>query len=183
MLVFPGSSRLHIPSAASPDGKYLLSGGPAGIEAIPLTGDHTPIPLVTQGSPFGVRFSPDGRWIAYSSSDGRRIEVFIRAFTPDGKSPGVARQISTAGGFDPHWRGDGKEIFFLGLDSKIRVVEVTFHGDEIQFGAERPVFPGVSSALGFDITRDGKRIVMAVPTGKSNREVLSIVQNWTASLQ
>lgn len=66
-----------------------------------------------------------------------RAEVFIRRFTADGKSPGAPRQVSTAGGFDARWRGDGKEIFFVAPDSRIRAVELTFHGDEIRFGVER----------------------------------------------
>src|SRR5205823_22024 len=66
------------------------------------------------------KISPDGRWLAYSSNETGRYEVYVQTFP----IPGGKRQVSTAGGHQPTWRADGKELFFLALDSKINAVAI-----------------------------------------------------------
>ena len=171
------STHLRSPDAVSPDGRYLLAAGPIGMEVIPLSGDHTPVVLAV--STYGVRFFPDGKWIAYDDGN----EVFLRAFSAAGKSPGAPRQVSTSGGSQPRFRRDGKEIFFRKRDGSFRAMEIAFVGDEVRLGVERPVFGVVANAVGFDITGDGQRIVMGVPTGQPERDVLNVVQNWVTGLK
>jgi hypothetical protein len=62
-----------------------------------------------------LRLSPDGQWVAFNSDESGRWEVHVAAF-PDFTSK---RQISAAGGVQPHWRRDGRELFFLGLDGSM----------------------------------------------------------------
>src|SRR5262249_31672935 len=66
------------------------------------------------------QLSPDSHWMAYSSDESGRLEVYVRPF-PGGE---FQRQISIAGGEQPRWRGDGKELFFLGGDGKMMAVAV-----------------------------------------------------------
>src|SRR5262249_11753201 len=100
-------------------------------------------------------FSPDGRFLAYDSDESGRYEVYVQAFPgPSGKW-----QISSGGAL-PHWRGDGKEIYYLSLDFKIMAAAVetapAFH-----VGTPAPLFairPGTGSA--YDVAPDGNRFLV-----------------------
>jgi eukaryotic-like serine/threonine-protein kinase len=106
-----------VPDDLSKDGKYLLyqetnPGTGIDIMALPLDGDRKPIPVVkTQFDEFGGAFSPDGRWVAYVSRNSGRSEVYVTAF-PSG--PKGRWQVSTGGGDQPKWRGDGTELYYEG---------------------------------------------------------------------
>ena len=87
--------------------------------ALPLSGDHKPIPLVqspANESQFSI--SPNGRWIAYNSNESGRAEIYVQAL---GAALGLADankgrgkwQVSNGGGFDPQWRADSKELFYF----------------------------------------------------------------------
>lgn len=64
------------------------------------------------------RLSSDGKWMAFTSNETGRYEVYVRTF------PGTERKwrISSQGGSDPQWRGDGKELLFLAGDGKMMSV-------------------------------------------------------------
>src|SRR5262245_26702641 len=131
-----------LPSAFSPDGKLVLlvSGNPftamdvwtARFEG---TADHPqlgkPEPFVrARGFPMPA-FSPDGHWLAYASGETGRTEVYVQPFPgPGGKVP-----ISTDGGGYPQWSPNGRELFFLGLDRHIMVVDYTIKGNSFSTGA------------------------------------------------
>ena len=85
--------------------------GPAGGRGAP--GDRKPIPfLQTEFNELKGQLSPDNHWMAYTSDESGQREVYVRPFpVSDGKW-----RISTAGGEQPRWRGDGKELFFVGAD-------------------------------------------------------------------
>src|SRR6185436_321665 len=91
------------------------------IYVLPLSGaDRKPIAVVA--TPFQedrARMSPDGRWIAYRSNETGRNEAYVRQFPGNGKQ----YQISTAGGEEPQWRGDGKELFYV-AGTTVMAVEV-----------------------------------------------------------
>ena len=79
--------------------------------ALPMSGDLTPRPFLrTPANEQHARFSPDGRWVAFTSDESGREEVFVVPFP----GPGGRIQISSEGGRSPRWRQDGKEIFYLG---------------------------------------------------------------------
>ena len=90
---------------------------PTGRNNQEMLGDHKPLPIVN--APFEERqgqFSPDGRWVAYQSNESSRSEIYVQPF------PGVSGgkwQVSKAGGTQPRWRHDGKELFFISLDGKL----------------------------------------------------------------
>jgi Tol biopolymer transport system component len=75
-------------------------------------------------------FSPDGHWLAYESGETGRFEIYVQPFP----GPGRKWSISIGGGQHPIWAPKGRELFFLGLDQKIRVVDDSVNGDAFSAG-------------------------------------------------
>jgi len=174
----------------SPDGRYLLylqQSGPTGasVWTVPTSGEKKPQLLVkpeaTTGKVTFLRLSPDGRWLAYSSNDGGREEIYVTSF-PNGNG---RWQISREGGTFPVWRHDGKEILFIGLDAHLYAVDVKAKENKFEVGNSQMLFELRNIfALGspFDITPDGKRfMVLTQPEGSASPMML--VLNWTAELK
>jgi len=174
----------------SPDGRYLLYSrevGRAGsaIWAMPLSGDKKPFPVIQPQSPRNNvrngRFSPDGRWIAYDSTDSGRSEVYVVPFP----GRGGKWQLSTNGGDFPSWRRDGKEIYYHATDTTtLTAVEVSAKGSEFQVGTPRPLFRlnSTGRGAGYDVTPDGQRfLVNDLPEDTSTP--ITLVVNWTAELK
>ena len=133
-------------------------------------------PSTSQTRLSSVRLSPDGRWLAYTSTELGREEVYITAF-PSG---GGKWQVSQTGGTQPVWRGDSKEIFFIGLDGFLQTASVSAAGNEIMVDQARPLFQTTLSP--YDVTPDGQRFIFATaPEGASIPLVLTT--NWTAELK
>lgn len=120
----------------SPDGKYLLfntlrNPKPQELWLLPLGGSQRTPKLLLSG-PYSViqgQFSPDGKWIAYHSQESGSDEVFVQPFPPNGKK----WQVSTAGGVEPQWRGDGKELFYYS-GTEVMAVDVQTKGEDLEFG-------------------------------------------------
>jgi serine/threonine protein kinase len=174
------------PEDWSRDGRFLAyvsaAQGPSDLYVLPLHGDRKPIPVAT--TPFSEdepHFSYDGRWIAYNSTESGKPEVFVMPFPPTGRR----WQVSTAGGAQPRWRSDGKELYYLGLDGRLMAVDVAL-GATAESGPPRVLFEtgvNVSSALDqYVVTSDGKRFLIAVPVGPSAPEPITIVLDWPATL-
>src|SRR5271168_797364 len=99
----------------SPDGKYLTynyrTPSAAHLYVLPLAGDRKPVPFLdTENVTVQGRFSPNGRWLAYFSTESGRSEVYVQGFTLNSTQARGKWQISTAGGEQPKWRRDGKEL-------------------------------------------------------------------------
>ena len=94
-----------------------------------------------------LEFSPDGRWVAYKSDKSGRDEVYVRAFIPPSASgspiAGAEWPVSTAGGLQPEWRNDGKELYYRAPDGKLMAVDVTL-GPAFHAGTPSALFPGAS---------------------------------------
>ena len=129
------------PVSWSPDGRFLLYAtqhAPTGgdLWAVPMTGDGKPFPVVQ--TPFDEtagQFSPDARWIAFeSNASNQRIEVYVQPFP----GPGATVQVSTAGGSQPRWRPDGKELFYIAPDGQLMAAAVTANADGRAFEAGQP---------------------------------------------
>ena len=114
------------PSAWSSDGSLLFydsinpqTGG--DIWALPLVGKPEPYPVVrTAADEHYGTLSPDGRWLAYISNETGAYEVYVESFP----ATGFKRQVSTQGGFEPQWRRDGKELFYLAPNQTLMAVGV-----------------------------------------------------------
>ena len=175
----------------TPDGKYLAyqrQTGPtnAAFWAQPTTGDQKPFLVLQPQSPqsriIQTRLSPDGHWLAYTSTDSGREEVYVTTFpTPSGRW-----QISQNGGGYPFWRGDGKELFFAGLlDATAYAVELKIDGSRLESGIPQPLFVvRNTSSVGtlFDVAPDGQRFLVPM-TQRENADLpMSLVTNWPALL-
>jgi len=110
---------------------------------VPLTGDKKPFPfLATPAIEDNPEFSPDGRWIAYSSNASGREEAYVRPFP----GPGGQYQVSRSSGTQPQWRGDGRELFFLSLDGTLLSASVTPGPNGFEAGTPQALFStGVAS--------------------------------------
>jgi Tol biopolymer transport system component len=157
------------------DGRYLsffstnLAGG--ALYSVPLagTGERKPIEILRSKSQLRApRLSPDGRFVVYVSNPSGRDEIYVRPFDPSGaQSSAEPSQVSRDGGIGmPIWRGDGKELYYLGANGAIMAVDVTT-APAFKAGAPRvlfrlseetPVAAGTSN-----VSRDGERILIAVP--------------------
>jgi len=177
----------------SADRKYLAymgqSGPNATIWAMPVTGDKKPFPVVQSTNPqariFQFRLSPDGRWLAYTSTETGREETYVTHFpTGSGKW-----QVSQNGGLFPLWRGDSKEIYFMGFNSnattQVFAASVNGVGDTFEAGQVRTLFAiSYTAPIGYpyDVSPDGQKFIQATsPEGVSTPLVL--VTNWTSELK
>jgi Tol biopolymer transport system component len=173
----------------SPDGRYIVfvswnQRTRQDLWVLPREGDATPIPYSrTQANEVQGQVSPDGRWMAYASDESGRLEVYVQSFP----TPGVKFTISSNGGAQPHWRGDGRELFYLAADDTITAVDVT-PGETPRFGPPRPLFR--TTVLGslldarnhFTATRDGQRFLISSVDDAERNEPITLLVNWTARL-
>jgi serine/threonine protein kinase len=184
------SETIKIPSGISPDGKLLAfhqleTETNLDIWILPLTGDRKPFPfLKTNFTEANAVFSSDGRWLAYSSNESGRTEVYVAPFP----GPGRKWQVSSQGGAYPAWRQGGKEILYQELQSnRIVSVPVTFKGDTPDFGRATELFvatpPLVGIASRFDSTADGKKFIVIRPSQTRDTGSLTLVVNWPAELR
>jgi len=111
--------------------------------------------------------SPDNAFIAYTSDESGRREIYVEHFpTHAGR-----RQVSTGSGSQPRWRGDGKELFYVGGGGQMMSVDMTTDA-----ATPKPLFrlPG----FGYDVTRDGQRFIIDQPVDDQTRAPLTFVTNW-----
>ncbi|MBI2215285.1 MAG: PD40 domain-containing protein [Acidobacteria bacterium] len=130
-------------------------------------------------SPKGInegngKFSPDATWVAYATNEGGRSEVYVVNV-----QSGKRIRVSPDGGFQPRWRGDQRELFYLTRADEIMAVSVGSKGDELILGEPRALFK--APILGFndlyDVTGDGQRFL--VLTGEQYRPTsATILVNW-----
>jgi eukaryotic-like serine/threonine-protein kinase len=178
-----------LPTGWSPDGKNILYGESVTVTAtssgmfrLPLD-QRKPVPLATNGLyPSGAQFSPDGRWIAYFSTDASRQEVYAMPYP----GPGGKVQISSNGGTQVRWRSDGKEIFYISRSGELTAVEVKSSATSLEVGRVETLFGGLPAGGGpipYDVAPGGQRFLVAMPTDQATPEPLTLVQNWTAALK
>jgi eukaryotic-like serine/threonine-protein kinase len=123
-------------------------------------------------------FSPDGRWLAYRSDESGRDEVYMRPF-PKGEGRWV---ISTNGGATPKWRGDGRELFYQ-VNREIWAVAIESTATGVQAGEPRRLFDIGMGSSGWDVTRDGQRILVAHGVEGRAPGVLTVTVNWAETLR
>jgi eukaryotic-like serine/threonine-protein kinase len=179
-----------LPTSWSPDGRFLAylrteQTPPASrrqIWILPLFGDRKPFAFLP--SAFDERmpvFSPDSRWIAYTSNDSGAFQVYVAAF-PGG---GTKLQVSASGGLDPVWRPDGKELFYIDPSGRLMVSEVKAVGGMLELGTPRSLFQTHAASPGappFDVSHTGDRFVITT-TPNVNPSPYTLVINWDAELK
>jgi Tol biopolymer transport system component len=194
------SSEDNNPESWSRDGRFLLylarkpNKNETDIWVLPLEGDKKPFPfLITDFSEDDAHFSPDGRWVAYTSDESGQREVYVRSFSMNPARTAVEAggkwHISAGSGAWPHWRNDGRELYYRSLpDGRLMAVDIattpTFRagtprplGTPLSFTTEWP-----DEGTLWDSTADGKRFLIAAPM-MDKPEPYTVVLNWQAGLK
>ena len=168
--------RNPMPSDWSGDGQVLFSDLQRSVWAFHL-GDRTPVP-VQQRNSYGAHLSPDRKWLAYAVSDGGSFKLFVERFP--GGSP--RKQISTGTGVHPRWINGGKSVAYSVTPGGIVSTDLVTSEQEIRIGATRtllsqPVLTLIDARTHYDITSDGKKILVRQQAGAPTPGIRLIV-NW-----
>ena len=182
-------SARSLPTSWSPDGKFLLmegqdiAGGAPHLIVLPLGGDRKPFAFVEgDASSRQGRFSPDGRWVAYTSNESGRSEVYVRSF-PD---RGGKWLVSNGGGRLPRWRADGKEIVYFAGDGQLTAAEVAIQAESVQLGTTRSLseIGRLVNGRPYDMSPDGQRfLVLRDPDKAKAPETFTVLVNWNGNAQ
>jgi eukaryotic-like serine/threonine-protein kinase len=199
------TANLKVPTQWSRDGRFIVyqeGDNRRDIWVLPVESatssapaDRKPIPFLrTEFDELFGQLSPDSHWMAYTSDKSGRREVYVRPFPPaEGEW-----SVSIAGGSQPRWRGDGRELFFKGADGKMMAVPVRAEtpsgsGDKPSFDAGTPValfdaaqmaYLGNDVLFEYDVTADGKRFLIDTTSTRGvASSPLTVVVNWTAGLK
>jgi len=200
------SSRALVPGSWTPDGRLLYYAVPADATNAPSgpailaqgRDEQEPASPVAESVVLGggIDVSPDGRWVAYHSSESGQSQVYVDAYP----GPGPRFQISTNGGFSPIWHPGGRELFYVepttpGASIQAGPVDVRLMAVTVvtlpamSFGRPRQLFAGRYSmngpARGYDVTRDGQRFLLLKEQVRPPDVVseMTVVQNWTSELE
>ena len=190
LLLFPEGAGGVFDSDWSPDGRFLVyqlenkKNLSEDLWLLPLTGDRKPRPLLaTDFDERSPAISPDGKWLAYSSTESGAREIYLRSM-----SLPVKVRVSINGGTLPFWRGDGKELFYAAAGSihaagiqwdqtpKVALPTVLFRG----CNSRRPD-PTLTSS--YHITRDGKRFLFSCLPDGAGRRSLTVAIGWAQTLK
>ena len=127
-------------------------------------------------------FAPDGKWFAYTSNESGRSEVYVQSFPPSGGK----WQVSTGGGAQPHWRRDGKELFYVAADRKLMAVDVKF-GSTFETSAPKALFQTqvvrYEAPNRYVVIGDGRRFLVNSPVEEVSQTPITVVLNWNAALK
>jgi WD40-like Beta Propeller Repeat len=183
VLLGPSPHLAVFPEDWSRDGRWLIytvtAKGGMDIWAFNFA-DRKPRPILEEpSSQMQARLSPDSRWLAYASDESGDWEVYVQPF-PEGRSK---RLVSTGGGSQPLWRGDGKELFYVAADD--RLVAVPIRGtDTFETGVSQPLFatriPAVLAPYrtNYAVSPDGQRFLVNSVTPEATSSAITIAVNW-----
>jgi Tol biopolymer transport system component len=181
-----------MPNDWSADGRFILfsrAADPSNSDLFALSVEEKVVHTVLQ-TPFSelaAQLSADGRWMAYVSNESGQNEVYVRPFTiADGKpSVGSKWRVSTTGGVVPHWRRDGKELFYRSAAGDFMAVDVKVAGETVQTSLPHKLFPSIPGVHAWDVSADGQRFLIANPlrtTTAPSADPVTVVLNWKSTL-
>jgi len=184
------SDQSKAPTDWSSDGRFLLfrSNDPKTsyhLWVLPMSGDKKPFPFLK--TPFEEgdgQFSPDGKWIGYQSNESGRFEIYVQPFP----GPGGKFQVSNNGGAQPRWNKNGKEIFYVSLDSKMMAtpVKLSPDGQSMETGTPAALFPvriaggpvsGVNKQQ-YAVSSDGMRFLVNLAVDEGAASPITLIYNW-----
>jgi eukaryotic-like serine/threonine-protein kinase len=175
----------------SADGQFLLFGlqdeatAVRDLWVLPLVGDRNARPFLrTHFEKRDGQFSPDGRWVTYSSDESGRFEVYVQSF-PDAATK---LQVSRTGGTRPRWQRDGQQLFYLAPDGTLMATSIE-KGGTPGGGPAKPVFKTPNAGRGFDdwydwydVNSDGSRFLFAVPSVGTEPSI-TVILNWATAVK
>jgi Tol biopolymer transport system component len=184
----PGEHIIALPTDWSADGRFIALDDGIGAEQrsvwIADVAKRTLKVFLKNGFPqWGTAFSPDGKQIAFVSLESGRPEVYVQAFesTPAPHVAGERHQVSKDGAWLVRWRGDGRELFYLGMDNLLHAVPVQ---PPFAFGEPQPLFRiagapqyGTTRDFQFDVSPDGQRFILPT-TGSVPPPPFTVIENW-----
>jgi Tol biopolymer transport system component len=174
------------PTDWSKDGTIILTNvdpkTQGDIWTMPAAGGPQVPLLATSFNEYAARRSPNGEWLAYTSDESGRSEVYVQRY-PSGRD---RTRASTQGGSHPQWRADGRELFYLGADRRLMVVSTAL-SPTLTVGRPVKVFDvPVDTSLGsihanhFAVSADGQRFLLGV--SGINQSNSTVVLNWMQAL-
>jgi len=170
----------------SPDGSRILiasSFAKTGLDVLsfPVHGDGKMVPVVASpANESNPSFSRDGRWLAYTSDESGKPELYVGPFP----GPGGKWQVSTGGASAGGWLGNGGEVWYVNESRRFFAVPVAVKGDGVEVGTPRPLFGGGAVAFDFGaFTHDGKRFLATVAPTRTTGPILTLVTNWASELK
>jgi Tol biopolymer transport system component len=176
------------PMSWSADGRFLLYARTTGVSrtrdlwVLPLFGDRNPFPIFqTRFNESRGKFSPDGQWVAFTSDESGRTEVYAAPFP----GPGEKTLVSTAGGDWPRWRRDGKEIFYVSPTNRLMSATLDGQGTRMTIKTVKELFElqPRGTRYFYDVSPDGQRfLVITGQKAPTSVQPLTIVVNWVAGL-
>jgi Tol biopolymer transport system component len=184
------NGNVFFPDDWSPDGSHIIyetygNKSNADLWLVPTQGDPTPINyLQTRFNETHAAFSPDGKFISYTSDESGKSEVYVQPYP----ATGARWQVSTKGGDQGYWGRDGKELFYISADKKLMVVPVST-ASSFDVGAPSALFDvqipthGITDEMyQYAVSRDGRRfLVVSLPNGRATRPI-GVVLNWQKEL-
>jgi Tol biopolymer transport system component len=183
-LLFKSNERKW-PGDWSRDGRFLICTNRSpttkdDLWVLPMTGDQKPfLYLQSPVNEDHPRFSPDGHFVAYTSDEHGRWEVYVQTFPASGGK----WIVSTNGGAQPRWRRDGKELFFIAPDRMMMAVDVKLEGSVFEAGVPKVLFqtnvvsyPNPRNV--YDVSADGQRFIIITPPEETSSTPITVVANW-----
>jgi Tol biopolymer transport system component len=186
VLASPSGHRL-LPTDWSRDGFLVFEQeDPATREdlwVLQLDGDRKPMPFLrTPSSERAGRLSPDGQWMAFVSDESGTNEIYVLPFAPtqEARTDGVLgkQRVSSHGGTQPKWRGDGTELFYQAADGTLMAVAVK---TQTTFEADPPIAL-FATLPNWDVSADGQRVVAYAIPQEPERSGIIVLVNWAALL-
>ena len=155
--------------------------------AMPMQGERRPWPwLNSPALEIRATFSPDGKWVAYSSTESGRSEIYVQAFVPGAPASGSKRQLSLNGGVTPFWRRDGRELFYLSSGGRLMSVEI-IPGADLKYRTAQELFvPSgfrMNADRGYVPASDGQRFLFVTSAEDASVPPFTVVMNWMAEMK
>jgi serine/threonine-protein kinase len=181
------ASNPHFPMSWSPKGENLAfderkPSAEQDIWILPRGGEPTPF-LMTPFDESDPAFSPNGKWLAYVSDESGRSEVYVQPYP----GPGAKWPISTDGGTEPAWSGDGSELYFRHRDQLVAVPVLVTKEGEFRTGSPKTVFESryetIEGARNYDAMPNGKAFVVVRSEGASEHDQFNVVLHWFTELR
>jgi dipeptidyl aminopeptidase/acylaminoacyl peptidase len=157
----------------------------AALDGTPATEQDLIFPLASSANEQHASFSPDGRWIAYTSDESGRDEVYVLPVA----GPGGPKIVSREGGWQPRWHPAGNEILFLAPGGTVMLaVDVDGSGAEFRVGTPYALFDllptdfSSSTSSLFSVMADGRMVMLQREVSTVGAARLNIVENWFGEL-